>query len=132
MVDVAALDAAYRATTYAAGAFVLHIGDRCTALDAILPSACPEWAFVTAFNPGSVQREEAANQRDQTALETTLTAAGYDYLPGHGTGTDWPAEASVLILGITESDACRYARPYGQLAIVCGRRGEPARLVWLI
>ena len=38
----------------------------------------------------------------------------------------WPPEPSLLILGMSPDEARSLGRQFGQLAIVVGRRGEPA------
>jgi hypothetical protein len=35
------------------------------------------------------------------------------------------------VLGLAEADAVALGRAFGQLAVVVGRRGEPARLAWI-
>ena len=60
-----------------------------------------------------------------------VSALPVHVLEGHGAGIDgaWPLEISLLVVGITLDDARALGRQFGQLAIVAGRVGEPARLV---
>jgi hypothetical protein len=64
-------------------------------------------------------------------LATELRAAGYLCLPGEGIGRDgvWLHEESLFVMGITEREARRLGRKFGQLAIVVGHLKFPARLV---
>ena len=124
------LEAAYRATDYRVedapgGPFVIRVGEVCDRLDG-------EWAFVTACNPGSNPVSDVENARRMAELEATVREGGRTYYHGHGVGRDgrWPAEPSLLILGITEPQARALAERLGQNAIVVGRTGERARLVW--
>jgi hypothetical protein len=126
------LEAAYRATDYRVedipgGPLVICIDERCDQL----PAA--EWAFVTACNPRSVCLSEEDNARRTAELEAAVGELGRIYFHGHGVGRNgtWPPEPSLLILGIAEPDAVELAKRFGQNAIVAGRPGEPARLVWV-
>jgi hypothetical protein len=132
------LSAAYRDTDYRVegpeGQFVVRVGQRSPELEALLTRHRVEcWAFVTAYNPASVRQPEWINRERQTELEGEVTAAGYALYPGEGTGRDssWPAEPSVLVLGIPRQAAVAVARKYGQNAIVCGIAGQAAELVWV-
>ena len=42
---------------------------------------------------------------------------------------EWQPEISLLILGITKSDALRLGKHYGQHAIVVGKKKSPAELL---
>jgi hypothetical protein len=86
---------------------------------------------LTAYNPASRKLDKEENVRRQRELIDAVRDRGLAFLEGEGIGADtrWPAEPSILILGI-ESDAARaLGRQFGQLAIVVGRAGQPARLV---
>jgi hypothetical protein len=101
-------------------------------LDALLDRyGATRWAFLTAWNPGSTPLPDAENTKRQDDLLAQLLAAGYRCLPGEGRGEDssWPPEESILALDIPENAARNMGARFGQLAIVTGRRGTPARLV---
>jgi hypothetical protein len=134
--DRESLEAAYRATAYwveaPAGRFALRVGVRCTDLDRLLAAHGVEaWAYVTAYNPGSWPLPEAENRARQDELCRAVAAAGYAAYAGEGVGAGWPPEASLLVLGIGEEDAAALGRRFGQAAVVVGRSGGPARLLWL-
>jgi hypothetical protein len=102
------------------------------ALDQLLVrTGATRWAFLTAYNPEPVRLDRRENEERQQPLLRRLAAAGYRCLPGEGRdpGGKWPAEASVLVAGISRSQARAFGRQFGQLAIVAGHNGFPARLV---
>jgi len=89
-----------------------------------------EWAFITAWNPGSVPLPETENARRNEALASQLRRR-WTLIEGHGVGDDGttPPEASFLALGIGREAAVAAARRYGQLAIVRGTLQTGAELV---
>jgi hypothetical protein len=128
----AELDRAYRATSYLAGPLRLRIGRRNAALDAMLAERGEEtWAYLSAWNPGSEPVDDATNRvahaRLLAALQPRATLAG----ESRSDDGSWPPEASVLVLGIGREEAIRLGRAFGQAAILVGRRGQEAELVWL-
>jgi Protein of unknown function (DUF3293) len=127
---------AYRRTTYVAhtsnGDIRINPGRRSPALDGLLNEhRLREWAYLTAYNPASRRLAEEENVRRQRELVDAVRDRGLTFLDGEGIGDDarWPAEPSILILGIESDDARALGRQFGQLAIVVGRTGQPARLV---
>jgi hypothetical protein len=58
---------------------------------------------------------------------------GLAHHPAIGVGDDgsWPAEQSLLVLGIDKAEAVALGRAFEQFAVVVGRRGGPARLAWI-
>src|SRR5215203_2556843 len=86
------------------------------------------WAFITAWNPGSVALPDAENARRNEALAGDLRR--WTVVAGQGVGDDGtPPEGSYLVLGIGREAAVAAARRYGQLAIVCGTLQTGAELV---
>lgn len=133
------LRAAYEATAYRVdagprGRFVIRVGAQSAAADAVLEAAgADEWAFITASNPRSVPLSTADNAARMADLERLLCDRGLTHYPGAGVGDDaaWPAEPSLFVVGLAENEAAALARGFDQLAIVAGRRGAAARLVWV-
>jgi len=130
--DRDALEAAYLVTDYRVedsptGPFTIRIGE----LDAALAGL--EWAFVTACNPRSVLLSDEENTRRMADFEKAVQHNGWRCFHGEGVGRDrrWPPEPSLLIVDIKEPEAIELAKAFGQNAIVAGRPGEPARLVWV-
>lgn len=107
-------------------------GSTSVRLDALLQRhGADHWAFLTAWNPASVALSREQNDKRQHELERHTAAAGYTLLRGEGVGEDpqQPREESFLILGMNRRHAVATGRLFGQLAIVAGRRGTPARLL---
>jgi hypothetical protein len=131
------LAAVYLATTYVVfgpeGTLSLRIGQRHPKLDLLLwRYKAPRWAFLTGFNPRSIRLAGWRNRARQRQLERLIGLKGYSVFAAAGVGDDpaWLPESSVLVLGIAPGRAARLAGLFGQNAIVVGRRGRPAELVW--
>lgn len=137
MIEQNLLDA-YRQTTYRAelpaGEINLRIGELNHALERFLAERqINEWAFVTAYNPGSRPLDEAENFGRHQSLIADVRAIGHVLFEGEGVGDDrrWPAERSLLIVGIKRDEAAALGRKYGQNAIVVGARGNAPELLIL-
>jgi len=129
---------AYRATSYWAKSpvesFRLRIGEKHPEWDATLHTlGIAEWAMVTAYNPRSKQLLPIENRERQERLGAEIGALGFACWPGENIADDggWPAETSALVLGIGREVAMELARRFEQHAIVVGRVGEAAELVWV-
>lgn len=133
------LEAAYRATDYrvedpAIGPFVIRIDEPCPEADRVLARVHKsEWTFLTACNPSSQRLTDVENAGRMARLQAVCVDRGWTPIVGAGVGRDgtWPPEPSVFIVGASEAEAVEVARSFGQNAIVAGRMGEPARLVWV-
>jgi hypothetical protein len=131
-----ALDAAYRATAYTAetpaGLLIIRIGESNTALARLLVAHhVTSWAYLTAHNPGSAQLSAAENDLRQSELRSVVRQSGYVFFEGAGIGDGWPPEASLLVFGMSAKEAAALGSRFGQLAVVIGELGAPARLLWL-
>jgi hypothetical protein len=128
----------YRATTFRVdapdGVIDIRVGNRHAGLDALLSKlSVTDWAFITAWNPGSrllsLEQNEAAQEdlirmvRDQYKCR---------YFPGSGIPDNpgWTPERSVWIAGISGTDAASLGERFGQNAIVVGAFGAPAKLLF--
>src|SRR2546425_5971795 len=127
---------AYRETSFFAdtphGHLELRIGDPCPRLEHLLVSlGARTWAYVTAFNPGSISLSHEENHQRHLRLEQRVQALGLPVFPGEGLGDDrtWPAERSLLIAGVSREAAIHLGREFGQLAVVYGEIGVPPELV---
>jgi len=132
------LRTAYLKTTFIAetpeAAVFIRVGRTNGALDDVLRRhGCSSWAFLTAFNPGSVPLGESENQARQHRLEQELRSQGYAFFPAKGEPDlkDWRAERSVLVLGISRDDAVRFGKQYGRNAIVAGNLQDVPILLWI-
>lgn len=133
------LEKAYRRTTYVAltsrGELRTRVGRPHPELDQLLVENNAEtWAYITAWNPKSEPLGEQENHARQEKLEEELRDAGYAFFQGQGTADngEWPPEDSVLVVGIPRQEAVSIGVRYAQNAIVYGRLGEAAVLVWCV
>lgn len=92
-------------------------------------AASDRWAFVTAFNPGSVL--VSAEQNRQAHDDLCRATSGLTCYPGEGVGDDgaWPPEISLAVLGLSANGARDLGRSFGQVAVVIGMVGGAAELV---
>ena len=132
-----ALAHAYAHTSYTAvtpsGHIVLRVGSRSAALDRLLVRyERASWMFLTAYNPGSRLLSADENHARQRQLLAELEARAIIVFRGFGVGdnTDWPAEDSVLALGVKLEEARELGRRFGQNALVYGTHGQPSQLIW--
>jgi hypothetical protein len=113
---------------------VLRIGEANAALDALLDAEGAQTAaYVTAANPQGRIAGQTENVLATTALLEAQREAGYACYTGEGRDPqhEWPAEPSVLVLGITRAEAEVLGRGYEQHAIVFIERGKAPELVML-
>ena len=117
------------------GLIVLRIGQRNEALAQLYRvSGTQSAAYITAWNPASVPQREERNRSAHMELLQSLNAAQCHYYEGFGrdpTG-QWPAERSVLALGISEEMACSLGRQFGQAAIALAAADAVPGLRWLM
>lgn len=130
------LIAAYRATDYHVFAdppFVLRVDEASAPCDALLAArGARSAAFLTAWNPQSEPRPRDWNERAQDRLTEHLGRVGLAFVPGEGRGRagNWPAEQSVLVIGVGRPQAEGIAAEFGQKAFVWIEAGKPAELVF--
>ena len=126
------LIAAYETALYAiAEGPVLRIGERNAELDGLLAQrAVASAAFITAANPRGEPRSNAENEAAMASLRASLS---WPWLEGEGRDPEgrWPAEPSVLVLGIARGEAEALGRRLEQNAIVWVEKGKAAELVLL-
>ncbi|MBU3545453.1 DUF3293 domain-containing protein [Polynucleobacter sp. MWH-Mekk-B1] len=77
-------------------------------------------AFITAHNPYSQPLDVDGNANVQSQLIKDVDSGGYIYINGYGVDTadQWTREESILILGITETEAEKLSDKYQQNAFV--------------
>lgn len=134
--DSGLLEAYRRAlyVVYGAPDLVIRIGERNAALDALLDEdGADTAAYLTAANPNGELQDETANDLSCAALHQALADAGYSCYLGEGRDPagGWPAEPSVLAVGISRREATVVGRSYEQNAIVFIERESAAELVVL-
>lgn len=133
----AELVAAYKRAlyvVYGAPDLVIRVGEPNAGLDALLEAdGVDTAAYLTAANPGGELQEETANELACAALHQALADAGHPCYLGEGRDPrgEWPAEPSVLALGISRHEAMVLGRSYEQNAIVFVEKGRAPELVLL-
>jgi hypothetical protein len=138
-----ALESAYRQTTYRVemdgASYPIRIGRPHRAVDRALRAAgATRWAWITAFNPQSVAVSTRQNASRDVTLKRRLHARGIPWHPSEAVGDDWavgddgawPPEVGVLALGVSRRMAESIGREFDQAAVVWGRVGGKAELVW--
>ena len=131
------LEHAYRLAHYVvfgAPELVIRIGEKSAELDAILDEEGADTAaFLTAANPEGMLQEERWNELSAAALHQVLADAGYTCYAGEGRDPsgEWPAEPSVLAVGISRHEAEVIGGSYDQKALVFIEKGEAPELVAL-
>jgi len=119
---------------YGAPDLVIRSGEPNPVLDSILDEDGAETAaYLTAANPNGMLQDAAANELSCAALHQVLADAGYTCYLGEGRDPRgaWPAEPSVLAVGISRHEAIVIGRSYEQNAIVFIERGSAPELVVL-
>lgn len=132
-----ALIESYRKAEYVVFAdspFVLRVGAPSPRLDALLAEqGALGAAFITACNPGGGRRSDADNAAAMGALISSLNLRRYACIAGEGRDPEgcWPAEPSVLVIGVPREEAASLGRAFGQNAIVYAARAAAPELVLL-
>ena len=131
------LRAAYEKALYVvfgAPDLVIRIGEPNEILDAVMDEEGADTAaYLTGANPGGELQDKRANDLSAAALHQALADAGYPCFLGEGRDPegDWPAEPSVLAVGISRHEAEVIGRSYEQNAFVFIERGKAPELVEL-
>lgn len=113
---------------------VLRVGEPSRRLDGLLDAAQRTTAaFVTAWNARGERRSDPDNQAAQVRLERALEEKPYGCYPGEGRDAAgrWPAEPSLLVVGIAQGEAEALGRAFEQNAILFLERGKAPRLLVL-
>ena len=85
-------------------------------------------AHITACNPHSQRLDTASNAERMARLETELNLRGLRFLRGRAVDPHgiWPAEDSLLVMGLSLESAKTLARHYEQNALIwCGPTWVP-------
>lgn len=113
---------------------VIRIGEPNADLDALLEDHESQTAaFVSAANPHGERQPAAENQAAAEALLKSEFLSGHAWFQGEGRDPagQWPAEPSVLVIGLSRKDAVALGFVYGQNAIVFMQKGKAPELVIL-
>ncbi len=128
---------AYLQTSYAVMLMALppiRIGEANPAIEQWLEEQqYSTYAFITAWNPGSVllSYDENMDRLDQLDDELKEVCPRVYWGMGVGDSGEWAGEVSCLALGISAEDAVRLGKKYEQNAIVWWEKGGVPELWWL-
>ena len=79
------------------------------------------WAFISPFNPFSKEVSDEENEQYFERLKEQVSTNYAKYFIGYGQGQEgWKDEKSILIIGISETQATKLGQQFGQNAIVIG------------
>ena len=102
------------------GSFTVHVRRESTELAVLHASHnARSSAFLTAYSPFSQPTDAETDRINQNSLQTEVEGR-WEYLLGEGvdpTG-EWPAEPSLLILGIDLDEALVLGQKFDQLALL--------------
>jgi hypothetical protein len=89
--------------------------------------------FLTACNPWSHRSPDAANAVAHAMLVAEIERRKLIHLPGQGVDPEgrWPAESSLLIMGVTLETARALGRQFKQNAVVWAAADAVPRLILL-
>ena len=132
-----AIVAAYEATEFRVLEplpFILRVGCASEDLLALYTSTCVNCAaFLTAWNPYSLETSDKDNKKAQEALLRNLSLEGFPTLNALGVdpaGT-WPGEESLFVPGLSLERAKSLGSEFGQNAIVWASDDAVPQLVLL-
>jgi len=122
---------AYNATEYKvySPAIIITVGKLNKYLDQfLLENNKTDWTYITSCNPFGRDCSEDENKNYYESLLQHVSS--YKYYEGEGQGIDttWPAEKSILIIGISVSQAIEVGNKYNQNAILVGKYEQEAEL----
>ena len=133
MSDRTVLFEAYRRTSFTVntseGSCHIRVGQPSACLDALLAShGATTWAYITAWNPGSIRQSPEQNGRQNAALASELFARGLACYSGQGIPNDpsWTPEDSYLVIDIPEADAIDVGHPVWASGNRCRQQGDLA------
>lgn len=125
------LIAAYNATDYKvySPAVIITVGKLNKNLDQLLlENNETDWTYITSCNPYGRDCSEDENKNYYESLLQYVSDNKYFEGEGQGIDTTWPAEKSILIIGISASQAIEVGNKYNQNAILLGKMGQVAAL----
>ena len=90
-----------------------------------------EWAFITAWNPNSIQLSKQEKEQRNANLLDDIRSKGYTSHIGRGSSKDgnW-SEDSFFIEKISKEETLFYALKYEQCAFVYGMVNQVSELIW--
>ena len=113
---------------------VIRVNSRSRSIDhVIIAYKARSAAFITAYNPFSINRSKAVNFRAHQKLMVTLNNNNLSSIEGEGRDPsgEWEAEKSVVVFGISRTTAAALGRRFRQNAVVFVRAQRPSELIML-
>lgn len=105
---------------FAASPFCIKIeGDNTSLYNFLQKNKCGTWAFITAWNPHSEQKDLLENNHQNKLLENEIIQASLNYYLAEGRLGNW-SEQSFFIMNISKEKAMSLARKFHQNAILFG------------
>jgi hypothetical protein len=130
------LESAFRRTRYRVfapdGELVLRVDEPAPAMAALLRACMArEAALLTAFNPQGQRQPAFRNRQAQRALRAALLQQGCLVIEGRNEDPRglWPAEPSLLVLGMSLARAQELALRHGQAAFLWMDAAGTPRLI---
>jgi len=137
VLEAGSIKNSYLATTFRVespnGHIDIRVGEKHPRIDALLSHHnATEWAYITAWNPGSQPVAAEINSVAHAELIDLVGKRALPYYEGDGIPDNlgWPPERSVWIAGITRREALTIGARFGQNAIVVGELGGIAELLF--
>ena len=106
---------------YGSPRFILKIGQYSPELHDIYKTSPKKIAaFITAFNPSSIELSNQENKERNQQLEEKIKTLHFCYLHGEGKcdESEGSSEESFLVFEIDQTEAIRLGKEFGQNAIV--------------
>ena len=106
---------------YGSASFILRIGQYSPELHDIYKTSPKKIAaFITAFNPSSIELSNQENKERNQQLEEKIKTLHLCYLHGEGKcdESEGSSEESFLVFEIDQTEAIRLGKEFGQNAIV--------------
>lgn len=128
------LHQAYGAAEYVFNGFTLKVGHRHPEFDDWLTEqGYVHYAFMTAFNPRSQELPGAENSQRQARLLEMLRDHKFPFAPAEARdpGGYWAPETGIFLFDVPAGEVHELARAFGQNAVVEGKAGGVAFLVWV-
>lgn len=131
------LETAYKQTTYKVYNNQDNYLIRIDELNDFFSGFCDQseitnWAIITAYNPYSKECLPEENKRNNLQLKAKLLELELTVLEADGVPADsnWEVEQSYFVYNISLDVAKTIGKQFEQNAIVYGKKGEKASLVW--
>jgi hypothetical protein len=122
---------AYKDTDYKvySPAIIITVGKLNKDLDKlVLENNETDWTYITSCNPYGRDCSEDENKNYYESLLQHVSNNKYFEGEGQGIDTIWPAEKSILIIGMSASQAIEIGNKYNQNAILVGKYEQAAEL----